>query len=74
MATAKRPADPAVVRPVRGRHEAGRPAFYAMRPGGWRDYVTLLHPPYTGWHLSYVAFGAVTVHLAAKRRPLRPAY
>ena len=24
-------------------------------PGGWRDYVTLLHPPYTPWHLSYVA-------------------
>ena len=37
---------------------AGRPAFYALRPGGWRDYVTLLHPPYTLWHLSYVALGA----------------
>lgn len=36
-----------------------RPAFYALRPGGWRDLVTLLHPPYTAWHLSYVAFGAV---------------
>ncbi|HET7568532.1 MAG TPA: hypothetical protein VFJ91_11100 [Gaiellaceae bacterium] len=35
-----------------------RPAFYALRPGGWRDYVTLLHPPYTVWHLSYVALGA----------------
>lgn len=35
-----------------------RPAFYALRPGGWRDYVTLLHPPYTLWHLSYVAVGA----------------
>ena len=35
-----------------------RPAFYALRPGGWRDYVTLLHPPYTAWHLSYVAVGA----------------
>jgi ABC-type branched-subunit amino acid transport system permease subunit len=35
-----------------------RPAFYALRPGGWRDLVTLLHPPYTLWHLSYVAFGA----------------
>jgi hypothetical protein len=34
------------------------PAFYALRPGGWRDYVTLLHPPYTLWHLSYVALGA----------------
>jgi hypothetical protein len=34
------------------------PAFYALRGGGWRDYVTLLHPPYTAWHLSYVALGA----------------
>ncbi|MFN2469429.1 MAG: hypothetical protein ABR583_00225 [Gaiellaceae bacterium] len=37
---------------------APRPAFYALAPGGWRDYVTLLHPPYTLWHLSYVALGA----------------
>jgi hypothetical protein len=35
-----------------------RPAFYALRAGGWRDYLTLLHPPYTLWHLSYVAVGA----------------
>ena len=35
-----------------------RPAFYALRSGGWRDFVTLLHPPYTLWHLSYVAVGA----------------
>jgi hypothetical protein len=35
-----------------------RPAFYALASGGWRDYVTLLHPPYTAWHLSYVAIGA----------------
>ncbi len=35
-----------------------RPAFYALTGGGWRDYVTLLHPPYTLWHLSYVAIGA----------------
>jgi hypothetical protein len=35
-----------------------RPAFYALARGGWRDYVTLLHPPYTLWHLSYVAIGA----------------
>ncbi len=39
-------------------NEAVRPAFYALRSGGWRDYVTLLHPPYTVWHLSYVALGA----------------
>jgi hypothetical protein len=35
-----------------------RPAFYALAPGGWRDYVTLVHPPYTLWHLSYVPVGA----------------
>jgi hypothetical protein len=35
-----------------------RPAFYALPPGGWRDYWTLLHPPYTVWHLSYVVIGA----------------
>ncbi len=35
-----------------------RPAFYALARGGWRDYVTLLHVPYTAWHLSYVTIGA----------------
>jgi hypothetical protein len=35
-----------------------KPAFYALKGGGWRDYVTLLHPPYTLWHLSYIAVGA----------------
>jgi hypothetical protein len=43
-----------------------RPAFYALRRGRWRDWVTLLHPPYTAWHLSYVALGAAaapTVHV-----------
>ena len=35
-----------------------RPSFYALSPGGWRDLVTILHPPYTLWHLSYVAIGA----------------
>lgn len=35
-----------------------RPAFYALAPGSWRDYVTLLHAPYTLWHLSYVVIGA----------------
>jgi hypothetical protein len=34
------------------------PAFYAARSGGWRDWWTLLHPPYTAWHLSYVVVGA----------------
>lgn len=40
------------------RRELDRPAFYALRSGGWRDLITLLHPPYTAWHLSYVALGA----------------
>jgi hypothetical protein len=48
--------------------EARRPAFYALAPGGWRDYVTLLHPPYTAWHLSYVVIGAA---LAPEWRPGR---
>ena len=45
------------------RSELPRPAFYALRPGGWRDLVTLLHPPYTAWHLSYVALGAAAAPL-----------
>jgi len=51
---------------VAGPQPLERPAFYALRPGGWRDVVTLLHPPYTAWHLSYVAIGAAvapTLHL-----------
>ena len=47
-------------------NDAARPAFYALAPGSWRDYVTLLHPPYTLWHLSYVAIGAA---LAPHWRP-----
>jgi hypothetical protein len=33
------------------------PAFYALPSGGARDFVTLLHPPYTAWHLSYAVVG-----------------
>lgn len=40
------------------RQSGERPAFYALPAGGWRDYWTLLHPPYTAWHLSYVVIGA----------------
>jgi len=39
-----------VRRAERGRHTTG--------PGTWRDWWTLLHPPYTGWHLSYAVIGA----------------
>jgi hypothetical protein len=52
----------------RPRTPAARPAFYALPTGGWRDYWTLLHPPYTAWHLSYVAIGAaVAPHLDGGR-------
>ncbi|HWG16016.1 MAG TPA: hypothetical protein VG268_22345 [Streptosporangiaceae bacterium] len=54
-------ADPTADRAAAGTGtagEAGRPAYYAARPGRWRDWWTLLHPPYTAWHLSYVVIGA----------------
>ncbi|MGN6634903.1 MAG: hypothetical protein ACTHJ6_05490 [Oryzihumus sp.] len=47
-----------------------RPAFYARGAGtgGVRDWVTLLHWPYTAWHLSYVAIGAALApHFTAWR-------
>ena len=43
-------------------HVRPPPAFYAAPPGvtrrAWADWWVLLHPPYTLWHLSYVAIGA----------------
>jgi hypothetical protein len=47
-----------------------RSAFYAVGrgTGGPGDWVTLLHPPYTLWHLSYVAIGAAVMpHLSLYR-------
>jgi hypothetical protein len=44
--------------PRGGGSDAARPAFYAARQGPLRDWWTLLHPPYTAWHLSYVVIGA----------------
>jgi hypothetical protein len=35
-----------------------RAAYYSLRPGAWRDYVTLIHWPYTLWNLAYVCIGA----------------
>ena len=55
------PSDRAV-RPV------SRPAWYALERGGWRDYVTLLHPPYTAWHLSYVVIGGCLAPVVAWER------
>lgn len=37
---------------------AEQPAFYARRGGVLADCWTLLHPPYTLWHLSYAVLGA----------------
>ena len=42
-----------------------RPAWYALETGGWRDYVTLLHLPYTAWHLSYVVIGGCLAPVVA---------
>jgi len=47
--------------------DGDRAAFYALTPGGWRDYWTLLHPPYTIWHLSYVVMGASLASLVNVR-------
>jgi hypothetical protein len=45
-----------------------RPAFYALGGGRVGDLLTLLHPPYTAWHLSYYALGAaVAPHLYVNR-------
>ena len=33
-------------------------AFYARRGSPLGDWLTILHPPYTAWHLAYVAIGA----------------
>lgn len=61
-ATRERPVAPAEhVSPVRAR-----PAFYALGGGRVGDALTLLHPPYTAWHLSYFALGAAvapTLHV-----------
>lgn len=35
-----------------------RRAFYALPGSVLGDFLTVLHPPYTAWHLSYVAIGA----------------
>ena len=46
---------------ARARGDAA-PAFYArptfLRHRWARDWWTLLHPPYTAWHLAYVVIGA----------------
>jgi hypothetical protein len=34
------------------------PAFYVSPGGPLRDLLAILHPPYTAWHLSFVAIGS----------------
>jgi hypothetical protein len=43
-------------------------AWYTLAPGRWADWVSLLHPPYTAWHLGYVLVGAgLAPHLSVGR-------
>jgi heme O synthase-like polyprenyltransferase len=53
---------------TRAVQPGSRPAWYALQRGGWRDYVTLLHPPYTAWHLSYVVIGGCLAPVVAWER------
>lgn len=41
-----------------GTQALKRPAYYAPTGSRIGDLVAILHPPYTAWHLSYVAIGA----------------
>src|SRR3978361_1693902 len=60
--TARQAARPAM------RAAPERPAFYALGRGRAGELLTLLHPPYTAWHLSYFALGAaVAPHVYAYR-------
>lgn len=47
---------------------SARPSWYALQTGGWRDYVTLLHLPYTAWHLSYLVIGGCLAPIVAWER------
>jgi heme O synthase-like polyprenyltransferase len=62
MSPPDRPAQSVMTRVVQ---PVSRPAWYALQRGGWRDYVTLLHPPYTAWHLSYVVIGGCLAPVVA---------
>jgi hypothetical protein len=53
---------------TRAVQPVSRPAWYALERGGWRDYVTVLHPPYTAWHLSYVVIGGCLAPVVAWER------
>jgi ubiquinone/menaquinone biosynthesis methyltransferase len=66
-AMGRRPWEPGPGGPRRELRVSVAPAFYALKAGGWRDYWTLLHPPYTAWHLSYVLLGAALASMPDPR-------
>ena len=66
-ALGSRPRRPRPGGPRREQRVSVAPAFYALQGGGWRDYWTLLHPPYTAWHLSYVLLGAALAPMPDSR-------
>ena len=43
---------------MRERVTAERPAWYTAGRGRGRDWLNVLHLPYTAWHLAYVLIGA----------------
>src|SRR4051794_13700359 len=59
--TRSRPPSHRIHRTVTDDARPMAPAFYAKASRtkrAWADWWGLLHPPYTLWHLSYVAIGA----------------
>ncbi len=47
---------------------APRPAWYSARRGPGRDWISVLHVPYTAWHLGYVLIGAgLAAHVSIER-------
>jgi hypothetical protein len=60
--------DDAVGDPAVGAGDRPRAAWYVATTGGWRDWVSVLHLPYTSWHLAYVLIGAgLAAHLSVAR-------
>jgi hypothetical protein len=53
------PAGPDAVGPDARPAAVPGAAFYARRGGRGADWWTVLHPPYTAWHVAYAVIGAV---------------
>jgi len=56
---ARPPAGQGRAEPGVERTAAPGAAFYARRGGRGADWWTVLHPPYTAWHVSYAVLGAL---------------